>query len=46
MHFTASDFFSHLLFEHVEVVYDNSDEEIEREERAANDKNDEIKIRW
>ena len=35
---------TNLLLEHVEVVDDDSDEEVEREEGSANDEDDEVKV--
>lgn len=35
---------THLFLQHIEVVYDYSNEEIEREERTADDKYDEVEI--
>jgi len=34
-----------LLFEHIEVVDDDTDEEVEREEGAAHDKDDKVEVR-
>jgi len=35
---------THLLFLHVEVFDDDTDEEVEREERAKDDEEDEVQI--
>ena len=35
---------SDLLFQHVEVVYDDPDEEVEGEEAAADDEDDEVEV--
>jgi len=36
--------YSYLLFKHVEVVYDNTDEKVQSEEGSADDEDDEVEV--